>query len=421
MKKLLLAWAFLLLVFDTQAQSVTLEDCLNATKQQFPLLKQRPAIEASTVLALEQYRRAYLPLLNVQGQVSYQSDVPSFPFTLPGVPGLVIPNTQYRAFVEAYQPIYDGGLSRAQRLLALESQSLDLQKLTIASDKIKFQVAQLYVQVLMLENQRDIALRTIALLEQKEELVKAGVAMGVASSVDAMKMSAALLEAEGQHEQIEHAISAGRESLSLFTGMDLTKTVLEKPQVAEVATSSVQANSSVALYRSQRNALLANESLLKTARMPRVNAFAQAGIGAPNPYNFFEANLSPFYIAGLRANWQLWDWGKVSGQRKTLHYQMDMLTAAEEQEVQRLSAEHIQLQWESARFKSAIDRDSQMLALRKQIRERTEAQFAHGTITSSDLLEEVLKEQQAAIQLSVDQMNHQLAQIKLSFNVGLNH
>ena len=52
------------------------------------------------------------------------------------------------------------------------------------------------------------------------------------------------------------------------------------------------------LFQLQRNLILAQSDLITAARKPKLSAFAQAGIGYPNPLNLLDNNPAPYGLIG---------------------------------------------------------------------------------------------------------------------------
>ena len=66
------------------------------------------------------------------------------------------------------------------------------------------------------------------------------------------------------------------------------------------------------LFESQHNLLEAQYGISNINRTPKIWAFAQGGIGQPNPMNFFEVDPQGYYILGIQLNWDIYDWGNTS-------------------------------------------------------------------------------------------------------------
>ena len=133
-RKYILLTAGLIISLSIHAQStnplmLTLQQCYDLAKQNYPMIKQRELIRKTRDYTIENIGTGYLPQWTSSGQVTYQSDVTQLPFkVIPGIPGLdvpIIPKTQYKIYGEIDQTIYDGGNIKWQK--QVEKANADIQ------------------------------------------------------------------------------------------------------------------------------------------------------------------------------------------------------------------------------------------------------------------------------------------------------
>jgi outer membrane protein TolC len=62
-----------------QSNSLTLDNCLEMAKQNYPLIKQYTLIEKTKEYSIANAQKGYLPQFNVAGQATYQSAVTAVP------------------------------------------------------------------------------------------------------------------------------------------------------------------------------------------------------------------------------------------------------------------------------------------------------------------------------------------------------
>ena len=82
----------LLISFTCGAQVLTIEQCYELAKQNYPLTRQRELLTKSNEYTISNIAKGSWPQLTVNGQWSYQSEVVKFPFP----DGPKIPQDQYR-------------------------------------------------------------------------------------------------------------------------------------------------------------------------------------------------------------------------------------------------------------------------------------------------------------------------------------
>ncbi|MBI1288270.1 MAG: hypothetical protein GC178_11910 [Flavobacteriales bacterium] len=416
-----IAILFLLLAFSgqLQAQKLNLYACLDSAEQHMPLLRQQPIMAEILDNKLKTYNRSYLPMVTANGQASYQSNVPELPFSFPGVPSLDIPKFQYRGYLELYQPVFDAGVSGAQKVAEKAQNEVSLKVLEVGLSEYKKQVAQLYFQMLLVDDQLNIISKTLTLMSEREGVLEAALENGVAQQNDLLKLQSEILGQEKKQLELESARESGMEVLQLLTGIETKGRELEVPVIQTAIDYAYADNLELQLISTKQKGLMATEKLLKAKRLPRINVFGQAGYGSPNPYNFFKKDLSPFGMVGLKATWNIWDWGKTSLERKNLRLSSRLMEEQQSQKEVEVESKIARMRSESEKLTKALEWDEKMYSLRSQIRENAEVQVEEGVITSMDYLDEVLAEQLAELTRSVDQVSLYQNQIMLQFETGV--
>ena len=126
--------------------------------------------------------------------------------------------------------------------------------------------------------------------------------------------------------------------------------------------------------------------MLRLKTQPRVELFAQGGLGRPNPFNFFETGFQPFVLFGLRAVWTPFDWGSRGRERQVLALQAQHLEAQRQAFDQRLTAALQKDQAEQVKARALLEQDDAIIALQEDIVRRAEAQVQNGIMTTTDYL-----------------------------------
>src|SRR4051812_1925013 len=79
---LLLVWPVLL---QAQQQTLDLATAYELAKQNYPLIKQKELLTATSQINISNLSKGFLPQVNVSGQASYQSDVTRINIPIPGI------------------------------------------------------------------------------------------------------------------------------------------------------------------------------------------------------------------------------------------------------------------------------------------------------------------------------------------------
>ncbi|GAB4406077.1 MAG: TolC family protein [Bacteroidia bacterium] len=395
-------------------QPYTLRQCHEAALAQSPLRRQQDLLATRAELQAHNLRSQWLPLLSVNGQLTYQSDVITFP-RLGTVEFPEIPQTQYRATVDASQLLYDaGGIRLAREQTRLEA-ATGSQEIEVQLNQLRSTVNDLYFGVLLRERQAAVLSSIQAELAERRRSIASGVQNGVLlpSVLDGFDKQAVELAQQLAQSAADQA--ALRAMLVAWTGIEaLTDAPLEVPADLPAWTGDATGQRpEYRLWALQRQQIDLQQQLLKGRLLPRVSAFGQGGLGQPNPFNFLETNLDGFYLIGLRLQWAPWDWGRTRRDQEMLALQGQALEVKQAQFEQSLRAlrarDHAQLD----ALDELIAQDSQMLALQARILRQAQAQFEGGVITAAEYLTEFNTHGRMRLQQEIHRLQRVQAQVNL--------
>jgi hypothetical protein len=111
-------WCFAFLAyaggaFAQEKNTITLEQCYQLARVNYPLSKQRDLIEKTKEYNIDNIAKGVIPQFSVNGTGTYQSAVTSI--AIPGFYKTVIPKDQYNLHGEVSQTISDFGINKQKR------------------------------------------------------------------------------------------------------------------------------------------------------------------------------------------------------------------------------------------------------------------------------------------------------------------
>ena len=405
MKKLILNSLLLFLSIGIFAQKLTIENCLEKAKANYPLVKQYGLIEQTARYNIDNATCGYLPQLTLSAKATYQSDVTQIPSALSDILSVMakktisfqsLPKDQYQAALEVSQLIWDGGIICAQNKITKAGTEVEKQKLEVDLYTLKDRVNQLYFGILLLDEQlkqTDILKND---LQTNYNRVASLVTNGVASQSDLDAIKVELINLDQRVSDINNTQKTYSIMLSALTGLEITdKTELQKPET-DLSVLNVTTNHrpELNLFDAQAKLYENQKSLITAANLPRVGAFVQGGYGLP-ALNMFDPNFAGFYIAGLRLSWNLsgfytqkdnmnkLDVSKktVGIQKETFLFNSNLVTKQQRNEVEKIQ--------------SSLKSDDEIIGLRQNIKKSTQNKQINGTASVSDLIRDVNAENQA--------------------------
>ena len=373
-------------------------------------MKRYDLIKLSEQFTLDNIGKGWLPQISAYGQASIQSAVTELPEALKtmmaaqGESPRGISKFQYRVGVDVQQTVYDGGAIEASRNVARAQNEVELSRNAVDIYAIQNRVNDLYFSLLLIDERLALNNEHITMLQANvnkiASLHKGGVAMG--SDVDVMR--AELATAQQQRVEMQGMRDAVRQVLSLLCGKDIATVV--KPDEPALATGLRP--ELIALDR-QLQLTQAQEKALDSAIRPKVGLFAQGFYGYTGLNMFRDMyHRTPTLngILGARITWNISSLYTRKNDRSKLALQRSNIENARETFLFNQSLQSTQQQGVADKYKKMLAQDDDIIALRRNVRKAAEAKLNAGVIDTNNLLQEITREQQAAINKSIHEVEY---------------
>ena len=399
----------------TQAQDntrLTLQQVYDLARQNYPAIRQKDLVRQTASLNIENLGKGFLPQLNVSGQATYQSAVTSVPVSIPGIKIEEPSKDQYKIQAELSQLVYDGGNTSAQKNVQTANALVEDQKAEVELYKVKDRINQLYLGILLIDEQ----LKQVALVKNDIQLgikrVEAQVKNGTAFRSSQLTLEAELMKNDQRVIELNASRKGLADVLSLFINRQLLANVqLELPVVPAPVVQETVLRPELKLYNYQSNLFKVQNQLISSKNRPRTSLFVQGGYGRPG-LNMLKNQFDWFYIAGVRLNWGLGGLYTSKKERELLTINQQMVDVQKDLFLLNTNTQLKQQQSEVDKLKQLIKSDEQIIGIRVQVKEASNAQLANGVITANDYLREVNAEDQARVSL----ITHQLQLIQAQVN-----
>lgn len=416
MHRIFILMALVLPLLTSAQQTITLDECFDLVTENYPLAKQSILLNEQNRLDIEAINKGKLPQLDVNAQATYQSDVTSLPIQLPNAP-IDPPNKdQYRATFDVNQLIYNGGLIDANSQVKEATSKVNRQQVEVNLYGLKNQINQLYLSVLLLQENRDLLTAKEKQLNARLEEVKAGVKFGALLASSEQSLAAELLKIKQQFTELDFNRSALIKRLSLLIGKELSADAnLERPEVFMSETESNRPE--IQLFDLQKEQVDYSSKLILKSNLPKLNAFAQGGYGNPG-LNMLDNSFTTFYMAGLRLNWNVFDWNKTKTEKQSLEINKEIVDSQKETFELNNNLELVNLQSEIDKVEALISTDNKIISIREDILKTAESQLKNGVITASAYITEFTNLYEAKSQLNVHGMQLLLNKIQYQITKG---
>ncbi|MDP2723771.1 MAG: TolC family protein [Bacteroidales bacterium] len=420
MMKKTLAFLFILVLqqgYTQTKQVITLDDCYNASINNYPNLKQMDMDVQISKLNKQNIQANYLPSLNLNGQVSYQSDVTKVPISVPGINIPIMAKDWYNLNLDVEQLIYDGGLIHNRKKIADADLDIAHQKLQIEFYQLKDQVNRIYFGIIL--SRKTIEILAVLKKNLEATIADAEVAFNngvlLSSDVDALKVeyNLVLQQIVEKHED-QRALIAG---LHILTALDISNAdQLVVPDVQVVTEKFVNNRPEYMLLGKQQTKIEILSELSKAKQRPVFMAFGQAGYGRPG-YDMLNDKFDTYYKVGARLHWNIWDWHQVKRERSVLSVQNEIINTQKQSFDQKLKAD---LETKMAAIRKAeqlISTDETIVSLQQNVVNTANVQLKNGSLTTTNYVIELNKQVKAQLNLEVHKL--QLVYSKYQYNITL--
>ncbi|MEL7585664.1 MAG: TolC family protein [Prolixibacteraceae bacterium] len=411
MKNLFLAMLLMLPgTFASAQEPVTLDSCRSWAREAHPFLKQKELYGTINRLKLENNRVANLPRLILNAQATYQSDVTKVNIQMPGVDIPEQAKDQYKAYLDARQNIWDGGLVRAGEILEEAKNQANQQGVEVELYKVQEQVNDLFFNSFILQENLNILERKQETLESRKTRMESGVRNGMILQSDLDLILAELIKIRQQQIELASNRETTLAALAILTGKEIADL-----QNLAINTTAVDFHAELQrpeldYFQLQNQSLAASSDLIKRTRNPQVFGFGQAGYGRPG-LNMLDTEFNPYYLVGIGLNWKIFDWKANQREQEVVRLQQQMVQTQQQQFERNIQ---IALDRESKRIQQLskiLESDRELIVLQEQITKSSASKHENGTITTSDYIQDLNAEMAARITFETHKVQLEAAKI----------
>jgi outer membrane protein TolC len=403
-----------------RAQKIlTLKECYGKAFETNKLSGEKDAYSNISKLKDENLSKSWLPTIDANGSLVYNSSVTDMGAILsnlpiPGIAGAIkpLPNEQYKITVDINQTIYDGGAVKGARELEKKDLVVNEKQTEVDLYKIRGQINCFYFNILLIDRQKELLNSYLNLINKRIASMQSALSNGVITRSDVDVLSSEKIKLEQQLAENGIRKESLLKVLSELTGLTLDpSTSLLMPSVTSSLPSELS-RPELELFDIRKEQIEAGTKVIDSRRMPKVFGFATLGYGNPPGSNFFKDEFAPYYILGAGVKWNIIDWNKSKNEKQILSIQQNILDNRKADLNDNLKR---QLEIKTSEIRSLqalITSDIELINLRKRITASAESQYDNGTITATDYMNEMNSERQVMINAEIHRINLSLSNIE---------
>ena len=381
---ILLVTLFTLPIWGQQA--ITLEECYELAITNYPLAKQSELLQTQTQLDKDAISTAKFPQFSLDAQATYQSDVIEVP--IPNSTIETLNKDQYRATLSVNQLIYNGGTTEAYLNLKTAQLKTKQKQVEVNLNELKQQINQLYFSVLLSQKTELLLNAKQEQLQTKLNEVSSGIKYGILLPASDKIIKAEILKLKQQLIEVKSNKTTLVKTLSQLISQPLNTNTLFQNPIIETQLNSDLKRPELELFQLKKEEIEYNETLISKQNSPKLLGFATGGYGNPG-LNMLDNSFQPFYIAGIKLNWNVFDWNSNKKQRESLSINKDIIDTESETFKLNINIVLNQQQKEIEKIETFIISDKEIIGLRKDVLKSSDSQLKNGVITSSAYIAEL--------------------------------
>lgn len=412
MKRILsLLIAFLVLSNLSAQKQISLQECFDFAVIHHPIYAQKALKAESSQIEVENYKKDLLPQFILNGRATYQNEVISLPFDIPNMDIPQLSKDQYKMTLEVNQAIYRGGIYEKQKNLEELQQILEQLEVDQNLYHIKNEVKNLFVTVVLLDEQNKIIDSYEQRLKAKQKEMQALIEEGAMLETSADRILVELIKAKQQKDEIAIKRAALIENLEILTGQELKGVIelsLSQPQIEDQQQKRLEFQ----YMLESQNKLEYSKNLIDAQKLPKISAFAQGGYGRPG-FNYLSDNFSEFWMVGLNFQWKILNWNKHNNQKQMMDLNIQVIESQKQDFERNIDMALNQMRSEIEKWEVVLQSDPEVIRLRTNVAENASHQMNQGVITTSAYIEELQTLSQAEIDMKIHEI--QLINSKLDY------
>jgi outer membrane protein TolC len=398
---------------------LTLKECYTRAAVANSLAGEKEAYSSISKIKDNNLSKAWLPTLDANASIAYNSDVVDFKgaFASFPIPGLVdaitpMPKDQYKLTVDINQVIFDGGTIKGAR--ALEKADFKVNEKQTETDlyKLRAQINGYYFNLLLLSRQKELLNNWLELFRKRLSTMQSAVNNGVLLKSDIDVLTSEIIKIQQQLAENEIRKTSLLKILSDLTGTEIepgTEFILPAP-IDTLTTELLRPE--LQLFDLRKDQLSAGMKIIESKRIPKAFGFATFGYGKPPGQDFFKDKFDTFYILGAGIKWNIFDWNKTRNEKQVINLQQGILDNRKNDLADNIKRQLEAKKGEIISLQSLILTDNELILIRKRITASAESQYDNGTITASEYLNEVNSQRQAEINFDIHKINLSMAKIE---------
>jgi outer membrane protein TolC len=425
---------FIILCFAVNVhaqQNLSLKELWQTMKENnYTLQQQQKLIDIASEDVSIQSATQY-PVFIMGAAFNHQSEVASLelPFALPGSSPVNIEagvKDQYDLSVSVSQPLFTG--FRTSSLISAarhQLQSKEIEK-NVIENQLLLSIGNLYYQSQLNLLQRKVLVESGKRIENQLTLIRNLMDAEQKTAFDTLEVASRKLNVQSQLIKLKDAYEIvlskvryliNSKNFKDLNALKINDVSLIVPDLQNIQIEAINDRFELKLINKQKKSVEYNKAAIKSSYYPQIFANASYHYSKPG-VNFFQNEWMDYYTAGVKLQWELWNWGQSKGRVRQTQLTIEKIDLQNEQ----LKKDILQQVEEACKnlemTRTQINLNKNLIALEKERYRIVNENYKQGLSTTIDLNNAELSLTSAELELQKDYISWFQNQLLLDYATG---
>ncbi len=397
---------FSIFIINSIASSgqVRLEDCQQLARKNYPMIQQYELIEMTREYTLSNANKNYLPSLDVTVIGGVISGFPSF--SAPGEGSSSSSDMQLISVVQLNQPIWDGGITKAQKEVVQANSEIEKAELEISLYTLEERINNLFFGILLIDEQ----ISQLEILKSSMQInldrVNIAVENGTAYKSDIDEIQVEMINIDQRMEELRSNRNAYVNVLGAMTGRNIeVSSNFERPVVEDDFMQMENNRPELRRFQSQEEMIQAQRQIDRSVLYPKIGLLGFATLIEPG-IDFGASTINNIFVGGLSLNWSLDGLYRNGNNKKLTELNLQKVAVQKETFLFNNELELTQNRLDLNKYRNLVEQDREILELKTRIKDAYELKYENGISTMSELLNRTNDESAARQNLVIHEIQY---------------
>ena len=386
--------AMVLCSLTATAQHLTLNECEQMARDNYPVAKQRGLVDLTEGYTLNNIAKKWLPQVSVSGDFAGFTDIIKQPSMIE------MKNYVASGMLSVQQNIYDGGSIAAGKRVAKAQAEVNRRQVDVSIYDVLERVDQMYFGILLIDkqiNQYGLLKADLDVCRKNVESLKRG---GLANESDIDAIAVEQVKVAQQTDAAKALRASYAAMLGTLIGKDVTADATLDEPMTPTTVSTANYRPELSYYDAQNSLIDEQLQQLNTRLRPTLSLFG-AGMIHSRVTSMLNNGV---LLGGISLKWNIGALYTRKNDIQKLQAQKSQNEVAREAFLfgTRLRTQEAEGKMESLR--AQIKADAEIVALRQRIQQKSERKVQMGTESVNELVRQTLAVSQARQQMALHQV-----------------